>query len=70
MSQQLPPKSRPSLLRTFKAVAWSFFGVRKDSELARDMAQLTPFHVIAVGLICCLILVAGLMGLVHWVVAK
>jgi Protein of unknown function (DUF2970) len=51
------PIPRMSLLRTFKAVAWSFFG-----------AQLNPFHVIAVGLVCCLAFVVGLIVLVHWVV--
>ena len=70
MSEQPAAVPRASVLRTFKAVAWSFFGVRKDSELPLDMAQLNPFHVIAVGLICCLALVVGLMVLVHWVVAK
>src|SRR6185312_15866473 len=33
---------RGSFGRTVKAVAWSFFGVRKSSEHAKDVEQLNP----------------------------
>lgn len=59
-----------SIVRTFKAVAWSFFGVRKASETQEDMARLNPFHLIAVGIVTCLAFVLGLIVLVNWVVAK
>ena len=39
-------KARGTFVRTFKAVAWSFFGVRKASEYEKDVAQLNPLHVI------------------------
>ena len=35
-----------SLLRTVKAVAWSFFGIRKRSDYEKDLAKLNPLHVI------------------------
>ena len=59
-----------SLLRTFKAVAWSFFGVRKASEYEKDVAQLNPVHVIVAGVIAALLFVLGLVMLVNWVVGS
>ena len=60
--------SRSSFWRTVKMVAWSFVGIRKNSEYKNDLAQVNPFHVIAVGLIAVLLLIAGLMVLVNWAV--
>ncbi len=34
-------------------VAWSFLGIRKNSEFKKDLAQVNPFHVIAVGIRRC-----------------
>lgn len=62
--------SRGSFLRTFKAVAWSFMGIRKGSEYKEDMVKINPIHVLVVGVISALIFVLGLMALVSWVVAK
>ena len=59
-----------TLLRTFKAVAWSFFGVRKASEYEKDVAQLNPLHVIIAGLICAALFVGALVLLVSWVVGS
>jgi hypothetical protein len=61
---------RGSFLRTFKAVAWSFFGVRKGAEYEKDVAQLNPLHVIAAGIIAALLFVGGLIMLVKWVVGS
>ena len=58
-----------SLLRTIKAVAWGFFGVRKESAYAEDIAKLTPLHIVAVGLVCGILFVIGLIVLVKFVVA-
>jgi len=59
-----------SLAQTFKAVAWSFFGVRKASEYEKDVAQLNPVHVIVAGVIAALLFVAALVLLVNWVVGS
>jgi Protein of unknown function (DUF2970) len=59
-----------SLARTFKAVAWSFFGVRKGSEYERDVAELKPRQVIVVGIVCAALFVLTLVGLVKWVVGS
>lgn len=59
-----------SFWRTVKVVAWSFLGVRKNSEYREDMARVNPFHIIAVGIVGALLFVVSLMVLVNWVVAK
>jgi hypothetical protein len=59
-----------SLARTFKAVAWSFFGVRKGSDYERDIAELKPQHVIAVGIACAALFVLALVALVQWIIGS
>jgi O-antigen/teichoic acid export membrane protein len=51
----------------FKAVFWSFFGVRRKSEYEADTKRLTPQAVIAAGLICALVFVLVLFGIVKLV---
>jgi hypothetical protein len=58
------------MVRTFKAVAWSFFGVRKASEYEKDVSQLNPVHVIAAGIVAALLFVLALVVLVKWVVGS
>ena len=55
------------LLRTIKAVAWSFIGLRKASGLQED-TQIHPFYFVAVGIGAVFVLVLCLMVLVHWIV--
>lgn len=43
--------SRPTLLETFKAVGWAFFGVRSGKAHRSDFSRLNPIHVIVVGLV-------------------
>ena len=61
---------RGSFGRTVRAVAWSFFGVRKRSDLDKDVEQLNPVHVIIAGVIGAMLLVAGLLALVSWVLSS
>ena len=61
---------RGSFVRTFKAVAWSFFGVRKGSEYEKDVAQLNPLHVIVAGIVAAALFVIGLVVLVKWVISS
>ena len=58
-----------SLLRTLKAVAWGFFGVRKNSDYQEDIAKLTPLHIVVVGLVAVACFVGALILLVKYVVA-
>ena len=59
-----------SLIDTIKAVAWSFVGIRKNSEYQRDLGQLNPLHVVAVALVGVALFVAVLVAVVHWVVKQ
>ena len=56
------------VLRTIKAVAWSFVGIRKNSDYQEDLGKLNPFHIIAVALVGVALFVGGLIALVNWVV--
>ena len=51
----------------FKAVFWSFFGVRKKADYEADAKRLTPQAVIAAGFICALVFVLVLFGIVKLV---
>ncbi len=59
-----------SLGQTVRAVAWSFFGVRKASGHEQDVAKLNPLHVIVAGLIGAVVFVLALVFLVQWVIAS
>ena len=54
--------------QTLKAVAWSFFGVRKSSEYEKDVSQLNPVHVIIAGVLAALVFIGVLIAVVNWVV--
>jgi Protein of unknown function (DUF2970) len=59
-----------NVARAFKAVAWSFFGVRKGSEYERDVAELKPAQVIVVGIVCAALFVLALVAVVKWVIGS
>ena len=61
-------RRKGSLAHTFRAVAWSFFGVRKGSEYEKDVSQLNPMHVIAAGIVAALVFIGVLIAIVRWVV--
>ena len=63
-------RTKTSLMRSVKAVAWSFLGIRKSSEFQEDIDKITPLHVLGVGLVAGLLFVIGLIVLVNLVVAK
>ncbi len=58
-----------SFWRSIRMVVWSFFGIRKGSESAEDVARVNPLHLIVVGIAAAAVLVGGLIVLVNWVVA-
>ena len=61
-------RRKGSLLRTVRAVAWAFLGLRKGSEYQKDLESINPLHIIAVALLGFLLLVLSLIALVKWVV--
>lgn len=59
-----------SVIRTVKAVLWSFLGVRKNTDYQQDIEKLNPFHILGVGLAAVFLFVLGLIALVNWVVVS
>lgn len=57
-----------SIGRTVKAVAWSFFGVRRASDHEDDMQRLNPVVVIVTGLVLAALFVGTLLVIVNHVV--
>jgi len=62
--------NKTSLIRSIKAVAWSFLGIRKSSEFQEDIDKITPLHVLGVGLVAVFLFVISLIVFVNLVVAK
>jgi hypothetical protein len=56
--------------RSFKTVAWSFFGVRKRAQHEDETAQLKPQQVIAAGIVAAALFVLALVLLVKWVIGS
>ena len=61
---------KASFGRSVKLVAWSFLGIRKNSEYKQDLASVNPLHIVVVAIGAVVIFVVGLIGFVNWVVAK
>jgi hypothetical protein len=59
-----------SFLQTMRAVAWSFFGIRKSSGYEQDVGKLNPVHVVIAGVIGALLFIAALALLVNWIIAS
>jgi hypothetical protein len=65
------PTMRPIRFgESFKAVFWSFFGVRKRRDLERDGARLNPIHVVIAAFLMMGIFIGLLITVVHFVTAK
>ena len=56
--------------QTLRAVAWSFFGVRKGADQQRDVEKLNPVHVIVAGVLAALLFIVALVLLVNWVIGS
>ena len=67
MTEESAPSS---LARSLKAVAWSFLGIRKNSDYQQDLASVNPIHIVVVAVGGVFIFVVSLMFFVNWVVAK
>ena len=63
--------ARPlSFFQTIRAVAWSFFGVRRGKDYEKDVAQLNPVHLVIAGVLGALLFVLLLVLLVQWVIGS
>jgi hypothetical protein len=68
--KESPVQRKGSLLQTVRAVAWSFFGVRRSADYANDVQKLNPVHVVIAGIVGALLFIAVLVLLVRWVVSS
>ena len=68
MTDKRATPANRSVWRTVKAVAWSFIGLRSRGSYEEDVKNLNPLHVIVIGLVGVFVFVAGLVGLVNWMV--
>ena len=59
-----------SPLQTFRAVAWSFLGIRRSADHAQDMQKLNPLHVVVAALVGAALFVLALVLLVRWVISS
>ncbi len=59
-----------SLLQTLRAVAWSFFGVRRSADYEQDVSKLNPVHVVIAGIVGAAAFVVAIVLLVRWVVSS
>jgi hypothetical protein len=63
-------RRKASFGRTMKAVAWSFFGVRKSVDHAEDIERLNPLHLVIAGLLGAALFIVALLLLVRWILAS
>lgn len=56
-----------SIPATVKAVLWGFLGVRRQADYQKDIAQLNPLHIMAVGVVMAILFVLALILIVNWV---
>jgi diacylglycerol kinase len=63
-------RRKPSFAQTLKAVAWSFFGVRRAADYQQDVEKLNPVHLLAAGVMAAVAFVLGLLAIVQWVLSS
>ena len=61
---------KASLGQTVRAVAWSFFGIRRSADYESDVQRLNPVHVIIAGVLGAVAFVVLLFVLVRWIVGS
>ena len=54
--------------QTFRAVAWSFLGIRRSADHAQDVKKLNPIHVVIAGVIGAAVFVIFLVVLVRFAI--
>ncbi len=63
-------RRKGSFAQTSKAVAWSFFGVRKSADHAQDVSRLNPVHLVIAAVIGAALFAGALLLLINWVLAS
>ena len=63
-------RRKGSLRGTVLAVLWSFLGIRRRADYAKDVAQLNPIHVVVAGVVGAALFVLVLVLLVRWIISS
>ena len=63
-----PTARKANFGQTFRAVAWSFLGIRRSSDHEQDVKKLNPIHVVIAAVLGAAIFVVFLVLLVHFVI--
>jgi cytochrome c553 len=61
---------RMRFLRLLRAVIWSFIGVRRGADAARDIEAARPAAIVVIGVLVAATLVIGIAALVHGIVGR
>ena len=61
---------RAGLGETMRAVAWSFFGVRRRTDYERDVQRLNPVQLIVAALAGAAVFILALVLLIRWIVSS
>ena len=68
-----PPESptarKANFGQTFRAVAWSFLGIRRSADHEQDVKKLNPIHVAIAAVLGAAVFVVFLVVVVHFVIA-
>ena len=68
-SEEPSPTARKEAFgQTFRAVAWSFLGIRRSADHEQDLKQLNPIHVVIAAVLGAAVFVVFLVLLVHFVI--
>jgi hypothetical protein len=63
-------RRKGSFSQSMRAVAWSFFGVRKSADYEKDVNQLNPVHVVIAGVVGAVLFIVVLLLVVNWVIGS
>ncbi len=64
-----PPSARKAAFgETIRAVAWSFFGIRRSADHEQDVKHLNPIHLVIAAVLGAALFVLALVLLVHFVI--
>ena len=63
-----PTARKANFGQTFRAVAWSFLGIRRSADHEQDVRKLNPIHVVIAAVLGAAVFVVFLVVLVHFVI--
>ncbi len=66
--EESPTARKAHFGQTLRAVAWSFFGIRRSADHEQDVRKLNPIHVVIAGVLGAAVFVLFLVVLVHFVI--